>query len=236
MGITRGYAFAWKEEGFSREEVRPALRRVLADLALGRQKEHEAQKAMVRAFALEAGVPDELLWEPFLLPGTPAAWACYRPGAPWLAVNDNVTECGAREPELLLEAADRYARAFGAPALVCGVYDSGFSTWAYAHPGMRLRVCRLGGWPLEYFSDCPRERRQLPEFLCPFLTSEGVAQLEELWMKRFSREEERLEGLAALLGTRLYDRDREAPPAGTELICVQMDKNERTGQRPDEER
>lgn len=36
MGITRGYAFAWKEEGFSREEVRPALRRVLADLALGR--------------------------------------------------------------------------------------------------------------------------------------------------------------------------------------------------------
>ena len=74
MEVTRGYAFVWKEEGFSGEEIRPALRRVLADLSQGRQQEHEARKAMARAFALETGMPDEMLWEPFLVPAVLRRW------------------------------------------------------------------------------------------------------------------------------------------------------------------
>ena len=226
MEVTRGYAFVWKEEGFSGEEIRPALRRVLADLSQGRQQEHEARKAMARTLALETGMPDEMLWEPFLVPAEPMAWACLRPGGQWLAVNDNVTECGTSEPEAAMEAADSYARAFSAPALVCGVYGSCFSTWAYVHPGMRLRACRLGGRPAGYFGSCPREYRQLPEFLCPFLTSEGVGELERLWLKEFPQEEDRLKAITALLGLALYDRDLEPPPAGTRLTWIQAEKHE----------
>ena len=226
MGTTRGYVFVWKEEGFSREEIQPALLRVLAGLALGRQQEHEAKKAMVRAFALESGMPDEMLWEPFLLPGSPEAWACYRPDARWLAVNDNVTECGTNEPEISMETAELYAEFFGAPALVCSVYDSGFSTWAYVHPGVRLRAYRLGGWPLEYFDHCTREQRQMPDFLCPFLTYAEVGQLAKLWLERSACEEDRIAGLARLLHTCLYDREMGDPPADVELLQVQTDKPE----------
>jgi len=220
MGTTGGYVFVWREEGFSREETFAALRRVLRDMSHGCQQTYEAEKALMREMVQWAGLPGEMLWESFLRTHDPAAWACWSPDARWLAVNDNVTTEGVEQPEHALAAAERYAKAFKAPCLVCGLYDSDYSTLAYVHPVMGFRTYRLGGRPEGYCEVCGREQRQLPEFLCPFLTEEGEEELIALWLERYLCEEDRLARLARLLGTVLYDREREAPPAGMELLTV----------------
>ena len=236
MGATRGYVFVWREQGFQPAEIRSALRKVLWSVEHGRQQIYAARKALMRELVQSAGLPGEMLWQPFLRTSEPEAWACRRSGSRWLAVNDNVTEDGLEQPEEALETAEQYARAFGAPALVCSVFDSDFSILAYVHPWMHFRAYRLGGRPIGYCEPCTREQRQLPEFLCPFLTDGGEKRLEELWLQRYDCEEDRIADLAGLLGACLYDREAGRLPEDAEILSIRQEELERTGQKPDEER
>ena len=81
MGTTRGYVFVWREQGFQPKEIEAALRKVLWDVEHGRQQEYAARKALMRELVQSAGLPGEMLWQPFLRTSEPEAWACLQRGS-----------------------------------------------------------------------------------------------------------------------------------------------------------